>query len=256
MVIAIIGWFAVRDKGTGTTVPPRGTTADAKRGDSALVVTPPSSRPTDPKASSPERAKPVDSVPPAIVRASPVKPAPQVPAKPVTQAAPQSDPTKAARVDAPVTISQRPTSTDATGRLAPSAQSVGPVTVPKGTAPTAQPGVVEPDPKPMDTPTAADSRAEAERLVGRIRGGAERPGDLAAFFSDGADHKISLAGAPTTVSENAAQGRIRVQFDIKLSKRDSFGISINRVATVSMDVIKRDGATSVASVAVGAVRKP
>ncbi|MBC7844496.1 MAG: protein kinase [Gemmatimonadaceae bacterium] len=164
-------------------------------------------------------------------------------------------------VDEPVPIAPKP-ALNASTQAVQTPTRVGQVTVSGPTvAPRAQPVTPDADTKPaaggaVDTPTDADIRVEAERVVSRVRTGAGRPPELAGFFSDGDDQKVTMASSPVTVGESAAQGRSRAQFIIRLTKRDSFGVSIARIATVTIDVVKRDGSTSSTTVSVGALRKP
>ena len=252
IVMTIGGWLAMRDRAPEQNATPDAVTPTVVSGDSlsksAPVDTPAATIATD-------TAKTV-TTPPIERTQSATRPTPAVAVKPIPTSTPKP-PAKKDVVDAPVVITPKPglnTSTEAV--KTPS--HVGPVAV---TAPTAtpRPPSVAPDAdvKPtIDTPTDADIRAEAERVVSRVRTGAGRPPELAGFFSDGDDQKVTLASSPVTVGESAAQGRSRAQFIIRLTKRDSFGVSIARIATVTIDVVKRDGNTSSTTVSVGSLRKP
>lgn len=106
----------------------------------------------------------------------------------------------------------------------------------------------------VERPDAGDLRAQADRFVERLRSGGERNAELAAFFTDGAGHKVELLGAPTMVGETA--GRIDAQFEVRLVKFDGGGRRTTRLATVSIQVVKRDGNAVTASTSVGPLRPP
>ncbi len=125
---------------------------------------------------------------------------------------------------------------------------LAPAPPPEGTTRRPEPAKV------VELADASELRVQAERFVGRLRAGAERNAELSAFFSDGDDHKVAVVGAPESVSETG--GRTEAQFDIRLTKFDAAGRRTTRVATVTLEVVKRDGTVSTTSTSVGALRSP
>ncbi len=124
-------------------------------------------------------------------------------------------------------------------------------------APAASPENLPTRPEPARVVEVADAgelRNQAERFVGRLRAGAERNAELTQFFSEDADHKVSMAGAPTIVSESG--GRTEARFDVRLVRYDGGGRTVTRLATVTMEVVKRDGVVSTTSASVSALRRP
>jgi hypothetical protein len=118
----------------------------------------------------------------------------------------------------------------------------------------AAPPVVETAAARNATPGADDIRGAAERIVRDMRGGAAKNAEVAAFLADGAEHRVALAGQPAVVSTvGDAQ---RVVFAIRLTKFDGGGRPVTRIATVSMEVAKRDAAVQTSAVSVGELRRP
>jgi hypothetical protein len=120
-------------------------------------------------------------------------------------------------------------------------------------APTPESSTRRPEPaRVVESIDAGEMRAQADRFVSRLRSAADRDPGLADFFSDGDDHKAVLANAPTTISESA--GRMTTQFDIRLTRFDAAGRRMTRLATVTLELTKRDGTVSTTSTSVGPLR--
>lgn len=130
----------------------------------------------------------------------------------------------------------------------PSASVMAPTPVPEISARRPEPAKV------VELADAGDLRNQAELFLGRLRAGAERNAELAAFFGDGADQKVVVVGAPAVVSETG--GRTEAQFEIRLTKYDGGGRRMTRLATVTLDVVKRDGTVSTSSTSVSSLRSP
>jgi hypothetical protein len=103
-------------------------------------------------------------------------------------------------------------------------------------------------------PDAADLRTAADRVIAEVRTGGNRSGELSQFFTDGADHRVALLGAPSTISETDAG--LRVRFEMRLTKYDGAGRPVTRVAPVMMEVARRGSAVSASAIAIGALRRP
>jgi hypothetical protein len=95
--------------------------------------------------------------------------------------------------------------------------------------------------------TAADLKSAADRIVGEMKSGSRRPtSDLKAFFADGDAHKAVLLSAPLKLSEES--GRVRAQFDVRLSRFNAGGLPENMITTVTADIVRRSGTADVQSV--------
>ncbi len=108
---------------------------------------------------------------------------------------------------------------------------------------------------PVESPNAADLRTIASRIAADVSSGRLRPSpDLVRFFADGAEHKVSVgttpAGAPS------ADGRVRTQFELSLSRYNAGGARENRVTVVRIEVAKRGGTPELISTEFGPVKRP
>ncbi len=98
-----------------------------------------------------------------------------------------------------------------------------------------------------ESPTAADLKSAADRIVTDIRAGSRRPtADLKAFYADGDEHAVALLSAPVKLSDEA--GRVRMQFDVRLTRFNAGGLRESVMTTVTADVIRRSGSADVQSV--------
>ena len=172
-----------------------------------------------------------------------------VPDRPVAPPVNRAQPTTT--VTAPVLppVTRAPTTEPATTpAVAPPAQGAGAQVRP-------QTPVVDPAPAASaDLPTRDELRVVAERIADEVRNGRRRTGaDLTQFFADGADYSVSLSGLPTVVSE--AGGRTRAEFELRLSRRNNFGVPERRVLGVTMEVSRRNQVPTLESVVLGALRK-
>ena len=219
-------------------------------------VTPPigNSRPTTPAldtAAAPPNLVPASS-PPATNRDSALRAMSNRSASRVDTARRASEPVQVRDV-APAPVNS---STTAASRLTPTA----PVPVSsKGAQAKPQPTVTEESPPPapvgaVEAPTRDDLRAAADRIADEVRSGRRRSAaDLSGFFSDGAEHRVAVSGAPTVVSESG--GRTRAEFTLRLSRVNTFGIPERRVVAVTMEVTRRNQVATLESASLGALTK-
>lgn len=101
---------------------------------------------------------------------------------------------------------------------------------------------------------ADDVRSAVDRFVSQVRMGAVKNFELVSFFSDGAGHRVALAGSPATIG--AGGNIVRVTFDVRLSKFDAVGRPLTRIAPISMDIEKRQGEVTSSAINISALRKP
>ncbi|MCC7052139.1 MAG: hypothetical protein IT355_02660 [Gemmatimonadaceae bacterium] len=148
----------------------------------------------------------------------------------------------------PVVVAPRvaPTRT-ATVAEPPPSVAAAPVAIP-----TPPPAAREPA-RP-ELPGSDDIRSVVDRFVASVRARNVRNFELMQFLADGADHRVTLASGPSTISSTAYA--VRVTFEIRLSKYDAAGRPVSRVASVSMDVEKRESGVSSSALAIGALRRP
>lgn len=98
-----------------------------------------------------------------------------------------------------------------------------------------------------ESPTSADLKSAAERIAAEMKSGARRPtSDLKSFFGDGDAHAVALISTPLKLSDEG--GRVRAQFDVRLSRFNSGGLPENLVTTVTAEVLRRNGVAEVQSV--------
>jgi|GEM_PF-6109542 len=80
-----------------------------------------------------------------------------------------------------------------------------------------------------------------------MKSGARRStSDLKSFFGDGDAHAVALISTPLKLSDEG--GRVRAQFDVRLSRFNSGGLPENLVTTVTAEVLRRNGVAEVQSV--------
>jgi hypothetical protein len=179
-----------------------------------------------------------------IPRGKPVVIAPQTPKVIVP---PKRQVATAARPSAAIVVPERPAAvTPATTKPAISAPVTNVATAPAAVAPAPLRDVQRPD--------AGDVRAAADRFVADVRNGLRRTDELRQFFGDGAEHRASVLGAPSAITETATG--VRATFDMRLSKFDAAGRPLTRVAPVTIEIVKREGALNTSAVAIGALHKP
>ena len=179
-----------------------------------------------------------------IPRGKPVVIAPQTPQVIVPPKGPVAT---AARPSAAIVVPERQAAvTPATTKPAISAPVTNVATAPAAVAPAPLRDVQRPD--------AGDVRVAADRFVADVRSGLRRTDELRQFFGDGADHRATLLGAPSAITETATG--VRATFDMRLSKFDAAGRPLTRVAPVTIEIIKREGALNTSAVAIGALHKP
>ncbi len=117
------------------------------------------------------------------------------------------------------------------------------------------PATVAPAPlRDVQRPDANDVRTAADRFIADVKGGLRRNDELRQFFGDGAEHRAALLGAPGAITETATG--VRATFEMRISKFDAAGRPLTRIAPVTIDIVKRDGALNTSAVAIGALRKP
>lgn len=104
-----------------------------------------------------------------------------------------------------------------------------------------------------EVPDAGDVRTAVDRLVSEVRRGGSRTFELIQFFGDGADHRVTLLDTPTTIGTTGTS--VRVTFQMRLYKYDGGGRPTTRLASVSMDVDKRDAVVTSSAVAISPLRK-
>lgn len=139
-----------------------------------------------------------------------------------------------------------------------------PAVAPPVAPPVSAPPVAVATPAPAPTPAREERRAElpnsdeirgvVDRFIGSVRSGSVRSFELNQFMADGDGHKVTLASGPSTVSSTLYN--VRVTFEVRLSKYDAAGRPVTRLASVSMDLDKRDSGVSSSAVAIGALRRP
>lgn len=171
------------------------------------------------------------------------------PATPKVVVPPKAAAPAASRPVATTTASDRPTA----------ATVAAPTTKPAISAPLTtvanSPAAVAPVPlRDIQRPDAGEVRSAADRFVADVKIGLRRNDELKQFFGDGAEHRAALLGAPTAITETATG--VRATFDMRLSKFDAAGRPLTRIAPVTIDIVKRDGALNTSAVAIGALRKP
>ena len=105
-----------------------------------------------------------------------------------------------------------------------------------------------------ESPSASDVRTAIDRLVGELRRGRANNLPLMEFLADGASHRITLLGTPSTIG--ASSNFARVSFELRMTKFDGGGRPVTRIAPVTMDVEKRDAVVTASEVSVGVLRKP
>lgn len=105
-----------------------------------------------------------------------------------------------------------------------------------------------------ESPNATDVRTAVDRLVGELRRGRANNLPLMEFLADGAGHRITLLGTPSTIG--ATSNVVRISFELRMTKFDGGGRPVTRIAPVTMDVEKRDATVTASEVSVGALRKP
>ena len=183
-----------------------------------------------------------------VARGRPVVIAPATPRIIVPPAAPATAP---ARPVATSIITDRSATAPAAVALVTTKPAVSTSVPTRATAPaTATPAPL----RDIQRPDANDVRVAADRFVAEVKSGLRRTEELKQFFGDGAEHRAALLGAPMAVTETATG--VRATFDMRLSKFDAAGRPLARVAPVTIDIVKRDGALNTSAVAIGALRKP
>jgi len=106
-----------------------------------------------------------------------------------------------------------------------------------------------------EAPSAADLRAIATRIAADVASGKLRSSpDLARFFADGAEHKASVGTVPTGAP--SADGHVRTQFELALSRYNAGGARENRVTVVRINVSKRGGVAELVSAEFGPITRP
>ncbi len=174
------------------------------------------------------------------------------PATPKVVVPPKPPATSAAKPVAATTASARPAAV-APAVVAP--QISKPAMSAPATSVASAPTAVTPAPlREVQRPDANEIRVAADRFVGDVKSGLRRNDELRQFFGDGADHRAALLGAPSAISETATG--VRATFDMRLSKFDAAGRPLTRIAPVTIDIVKREGALNTSAVAIGALRKP
>jgi hypothetical protein len=172
-----------------------------------------------------------------------------VPQRPPAAAAPRAADTRAPEraQDVVTTPAAAPVST------APPEQRAAPVRVNVPVAPAPAPTPTR-EVARVSTPDEDDVRLAAERLTRDVRNGRSRSIQVTQFLGDGADHRITMLGEPAVLGANA--NGVRVAFAVRLTKFDGGGRPVTRIASVSMDVEKRDGAVSSSAVSISDLRRP
>lgn len=169
------------------------------------------------------------------------------PATPTVVVPPRPPATVAVKAAAAISVPDRPAAAAAT-------TTKPAVSVPM-TAVTSAPAAVAPAPlRDVQRPDANEIRVAADRFVGEVKSGLRRNDELRQFFGDGAEHRAALLGAPSAITETATG--VRATFDVRLSKFDAAGRPVTRIAPVTIDIVKREGALNTSAVAIGALRKP
>ncbi|MES3033500.1 MAG: hypothetical protein V4813_05835 [Gemmatimonadota bacterium] len=105
-----------------------------------------------------------------------------------------------------------------------------------------------------DMPTADEVRTVVDRFIRDVRSGSVRNFELMQFLRDGADHNVRLVGGPSTTRSTTFN--IRVAFDLRLSKYDGGGRPVTRIASITMDVEKRDGTATSSAINIGPLLRP
>ena len=154
-----------------------------------------------------------------------------------------------------VVATQRPAPAVAPAMPRTVTQTAPAITASPVSAPTVAPAVVtvREAPRP-DLPSTDEIRSVVDRFVASVRSGGARSFELSQFLADGDGHKVSLASGPNTISSTLSN--VRVTFEMRLSKYDAAGRPMTRMASVSMDIDKRDSGVSSSAVAIGALRRP
>ena len=141
---------------------------------------------------------------------------------------------------------------------APASTPVAPpprVVTPSVSTPTPTPAAATPvrETRRTEAPDAGDVRTAVDRLVAEVRRGGSRTFELIQFFGDGAEHRVTLVDVPTTIGTTGTS--VRVTFQMRLQKYDGGGRPTTRLASVSMDVDKRDAVVTSSAVAISPLRK-
>ncbi len=246
LVVAIGGWLAMRDRAPAQVGDAVVDTSGPKQTDSAHAAA------DRANSDSGRRRDTSDAIVTSIDSSGIKKTKLSEANKPLDKPKPKTDSTKARRRGELVDSVIRPPQRDTTSRVdSIKVKPVVPIEVKKVVVPRPPVDTTSTDVAALALPSDAEMRTAAENVVRGIRARQE----LAEFFSDGADHKVALASAPSRRSESVGSGRSRAEFIIRLTKRDFSGTAIVRNATVTIDVVKRDGNTSSTIVSVGPLRK-
>ena len=103
---------------------------------------------------------------------------------------------------------------------------------------------------------ADEVRTSVSEFVSKLRARTTTSSDLMVFYAHGSEHRVALAGEPSTVSASASAASVRVTFDVRLSKYDAIGRQQSRILPVTMIVAKRDGDVRASAVTLGELRRP
>lgn len=103
-------------------------------------------------------------------------------------------------------------------------------------------------------PDAGEVRTVVERFIRDVRRDAVRNYEVTQFLADGADHRVVLSSGPTVLSTTGMG--VRVSFELRFMKYDGGGRPMTRIASVTMDVDKRDGQSSSSAINIGGLRRP
>ncbi len=104
-----------------------------------------------------------------------------------------------------------------------------------------------------EVPTAAEVQRAADGVIADLRGRRRLDGELATFFGEGAEHAVELDGSPRIVGESS--GVSRVQFTVRVEKRNGAGIPVRRKMDVGMDVSRINGAMVARNVSLSPLRR-
>jgi hypothetical protein len=197
--------------------------------------------------------------PVTLATREPARPAPSAPAPTNTSSnaassTPPRTPANVVQRDDPI-VAAAEAAFSQPGRGVTSAAPAVPRPAPVVTAPVAAPralpaSALTGSAPVLETPTAAEVRAQASRIATKQRM-ASTFGD---FLANSDDFSVSMVGGPT-VTENTP-GRARARFDVRITKFDAAGRRTSRLTTVSLDVTKQNGAVGTSAVSLGALREP
>ena len=170
----------------------------------------------------------------------------KLPALPPTSARPNDSRADARAATRGATTAASVPSTPTTTSSSPAYQAPAatPPAAPINDAPPASPPASAAS--ATEAASAAELRTIADRVAADVRSGKLRPSDdLKQFFADGAEHKVSVSSSPAVAS--LAQGQMRTQFDLSLSRFNSGGALERRSVVVRIEVTKRAGVLDVAT---------